>query len=85
MVNRRTKPAQTLQLVRRVARRHGLTVIELPGRGKGSHRIYILEDTDGNERGRFGLTDHGRELSWTVLRNLEDGLTGELGENWMEK
>lgn len=79
------KPAQTLQLVRRVARLHDLAVVELPGRGKGSHRIFTLVDPAGREVARFGLTDHPRELSWTVLRHLEDGLAHLLGEKWMEK
>ena len=34
---------------------------------------------------RFGLTDHPRELSWTVLRGLEDGLAPYFGDKWMEK
>jgi hypothetical protein len=79
------KPAQTLQLVRRTARRHALTVQELPGRGKSSHRIYRLLDASGAEVGRFGLTDHPRELSWQVMRGLEDGLAHLFGEKWMEQ
>lgn len=79
------KSAQTLQVIRRIARRQGLSVVELSNRGKGSHRIYILEDSDGNKMGRLALPDHGRELSWTVLRNTENGLSGLLGDNWMEK
>lgn len=78
------KPTQTLQLVRRVARAHGLTVIELSGRGKVPHRIFALVDSAGVEVARFGLTDHPRELSWTVLRHLESGLTHLFGEKWME-
>ena len=74
------KPAQTLQLVRRNARKHDLTVVEQPGRGKGSHRIFVLAEV-----ARFGLTDHPRELSWTVLRQMEDGLAHLFGEKWMEK
>ncbi len=79
------KPAQTLQLVRRNARKHDLTVVEQPGRGKGSHRIFVLADSSGTEVARFGLTDHPRELSWTVLRQMEDGLAHLFGEKWMEK
>jgi hypothetical protein len=44
MVNRRMKPAQVLTLVRKLARRHDFTVEELPKRGKGSHRIFVLVD-----------------------------------------
>jgi len=84
MVNKRMKAAAALKLVRVAARGAGLAVVELPGRGKGSHKIYVLVDSDGNSIGRFGLTGHN-ELSWTVLRNLEDGLTHLFGENWMEK
>jgi hypothetical protein len=79
------KPAQALQLVRRHAREHGLTVVDLPGRGKGSHRLYTLVDSSGTQVARFGLTDHPRELSWTVLRGIEEGLAPFFGEKWMEK
>lgn len=79
------KPAQALQLVRRTARQHDLTVVELAGRGKGSHRIYTLVDASGREVARFGLTSHPRDLSWTVLRALEDGLAFLFGEKWTEK
>jgi hypothetical protein len=79
------KPAQALRLVRRTARGKGLTVVELPGRGKGAHQMYALVDADGETRGRFGLTSHSRELSWTVLRNLEDGLAHLFGDDWMEE
>jgi hypothetical protein len=79
------KPAQAMQLVRRNAREHGFTVVELPGRGKGSHRLYVLVDSSGVQVARFGVTDHPRELSWTVLRALEEGLAPLFGEKWMEK
>jgi hypothetical protein len=79
------KPAQAMQLVRRNAREHGFTVVELPGRGKGSHRLYVLVDSSGVQVARFGVTDHPRELSWTVLRALEEGLATQFGEKWMEK
>ena len=79
------KPAQAMRLVRRAARGKGLTVVELAGRGKGSHQIYELVVADGRSRGRFGLTSHPRELSWTVLRNLEEGLAHLFGDDWMEE
>lgn len=85
MVNRRMTARQVLAIVRKIARDKSLTVNELPGRGKGSHRIYLLLDQSGNEVGRFGLTDHPRDLSWTVLRNTEDGLAHPQGEKWTEK
>lgn len=79
------KPAQVLSLIRRLAREHGLAVVELPGRGKGSHRIYALTDSAGREVARFGLTGHSRDLSWTVLGHIELGLEHLLGEKWTEK
>lgn len=79
------KPAQALNLVRKAARRQGLIVEELSGRGKGSHRIYRLVDSEGVEVKRFGLTGHAKDLSWSVLCDLEDGLVPVFGEKWMEK
>lgn len=86
VVNRKMKPAQVISLIRRLARRHDLTVMELPGRGKGSHRIFKLVDASGAELARFGVTGHGsRDMSWTVLSAIEDGLAPLLGEKWTEK
>ena len=79
------KPAQVLTLVRKLARQHGLTVEELPKRGKGSHRIFVLADAEGNEVGRFGLTGHPRDLSRTVLESIEGSLAHLLGEMWTER
>jgi hypothetical protein len=79
------KPAQTLAVVRRLARAHHLVVRQLPGRGKGSHQIYVLVDSSGAEIERFGLTGHPRELSWTVLTRLEERLAPVFGEKWMER
>lgn len=79
------RPAQVLSLVRKVARRHGMSVVELPGRGKGSHQLYALVHSDGSEVARFGLTDHPKDLSWPLLRRLEDGLAPWSGDSWMEK
>jgi hypothetical protein len=79
------RPARVLSIVRRHARAHDLTVRELPGRGKGSNRLYVIEDAAGAEVARFGLTGHARDLSWTVLRQLEDGLERLFGEKWTEK
>ena len=85
VVNRRTKYATTMQIVRRAARRHSMTIVEIPGRGKGSHRWHALVDLSGAEIVRFSLSDHPRELSWTVLRNLEERLAPHFGEKWMER
>jgi hypothetical protein len=84
MVNRRMKPAAALSLIRKHARSRDLTVRELPGRGKGSHRIFALDNSKGIEIARFGLTSHARELSWTIMTQLEDGLAHVFGENWTE-
>ncbi|MBA2471542.1 MAG: hypothetical protein H0V41_04570 [Pseudonocardiales bacterium] len=85
MVNRRMKPAQVLTLIRKLGRQqHGLTIEELPKRGKGSHRICVLADAEGKEVGRFGLTGHARDLSWKVLGSTEGSLAHLFGENWTE-
>lgn len=62
-----------------------MSVVELPGRGKGSHRMYAVVAVDGSEVARFGLTDHPTDLSWPLMRRLEDGLAPWFGEKWMEK
>jgi len=85
MVNKRLRPTALLALVRRHARRHGHVVVEAPGRGKGSHRLYIVLDANKLEVGRFAVPDHPRELSWTVLRSIENALAHEFGERWMEE
>ncbi|MDN5861712.1 MAG: hypothetical protein L0H84_24185 [Pseudonocardia sp.] len=85
MANRKMKPAQALQLVRTVARKRGMKLVDVPKRGKGSHRQYVLTDSTGQPVAKIGLTDHPRELSWTVLRNIEQTLNPWFGENWMEK
>ncbi|MGH3679934.1 MAG: hypothetical protein ACRDT2_06720 [Natronosporangium sp.] len=85
MVNRRMKAQAALSLARRAARRNDLTVTELPGRGKGSHRMYAVLDLAGKEVARFGLTHHSADTSWTVLRQLESQLAPLFGDRWMEK
>lgn len=79
------KPTQAVQLVRKIARQHGLKVQEIPERGKGSHHWYALVDSDGAQVEVFTLTDHPRDLSWGVLRSVEDHLAPLFGEKWMEK
>ncbi len=78
-------PAEALSLVRRHARREGLRVLQLAKRGKGSHQIYALPDSSGEEVVRFGLTRHARDLSWEVLRALEERLAPWFGEKWTER
>lgn len=85
MVNRKMKPAAALSLIRKQARARGLTVRELQGRGKGSHRMFVLENSDGTVVGDFGVTGHPRDLSWTVLTRLEERLAPLFGERWTEK
>ncbi|MFD6951036.1 hypothetical protein A6A08_01025 [Nocardiopsis sp. TSRI0078] len=85
MANKRMKARVLLALVRRMARKNGLRVEELQGRGKGSHQHYVVVGADGETAGYFGLTDHPRKLSWTVLQGIEAGLERLFGEKWMEK
>jgi predicted RNA binding protein YcfA (HicA-like mRNA interferase family) len=58
---------------------------DLPGRGKGSHVVYVVLDTDDNVIGRFTLTSPSRDVTIGVLRAIEDGLAHLFGEKWMEK
>lgn len=76
---------QALALVRSQARRHRLSVVEMVGRGKGSHRIYQVVGRDGAEVARFGLTDHPGDMSATLVRRLEERLEPWFGERWTEK
>jgi hypothetical protein len=85
VVNARLKPAKVLGLVRRGARKAGLTVEQAPRRGKCSHEIHIVRNTRGDEVGRFAITGNSRELSWTVLRSIEEALAHLFGEKWMEE
>jgi hypothetical protein len=78
------KSAQVKRLIRRTARNHNLTVEPREG-GKGSHQKFALVDSSGAVVATFTLTDHPRELSWTVLRSVEDALTPQFGAKWMEK
>jgi hypothetical protein len=70
-------------LVRRLSRARGLSVRELPGRGKGSHRLFAI-DARGAEVARFGVTGHARDLSWIVMTHIQDGLAHVLGDKWTE-
>jgi hypothetical protein len=85
VVNKRLRPTALLTLVRRHARQRRWAVTELPGRGKGSHRLFVVRDADEVEIGRFSVPDHRRELSWTVLRSIESALAHGFGERWMEE
>jgi hypothetical protein len=85
VVSKRMKAQAALSLARRAARKNDYMVAELPGRGKGSHRMYAVLDSKGREVARFGLTQHSVDVSWTVLRLLEDQLAHLFGEKWLEK
>lgn len=66
-------------------RRQVLVLQEFVGRGKGSHRVYLVLDAQGSEVGRIALTDHPGDLSWAVLRDVESKLAHLFGERWTEK
>ncbi|WP_028663261.1 hypothetical protein [Saccharomonospora halophila] len=85
MVTKRLKPAKLLAITRRRARKLGYVVEQVNGRGKGSHLLYVVRDEHGDEVARFALTGHARELSWTVMRSIEDSLAHLLGEHWLEE
>lgn len=85
MVNKRMKARVLLALVRRMARKNGLRLEELKGRGKGSHQTYVLLDEGGAQVGRFMVTQHSKELSRGLLQDVENGLQHLFGEKWMEK
>jgi hypothetical protein len=79
------RSAKVLRLIRRLASQHKSSVVLMAGRGKGSHQMYQLISSDGVEVARFGLTDHPRDLSWTVLTRLEERLAPIFGDKWTEK
>ena len=45
----------------------------------------MLAGSSGREVKRFGVTGHQRELSWTMMRQIEDGLADLFGEKWAEE
>lgn len=80
------KPAKVLRLARRAARDIGAVIEEDPRRGKGSHRRFVVRRRrEGRELGEFTLTGHNREISWTVLNDIETRLTPLFGEKWTEE
>lgn len=74
-----------LKTMRKLARLQGLTVAQMPGRGKGSHTIWAVYDADGTELGRVGLTGHAGAMSMTVTRSNEEALMPIFGEGWLDK
>ncbi|WP_369373273.1 hypothetical protein AB1046_05770 [Promicromonospora sp. Populi] len=85
MVDGTRSAQQVLKAVRKHARRLGYTVEQLPKRGKGSHTIWVVLDTEGKEIGRIGLTGHAGQQSQAVTRSNENALEGLLGEGWLDK
>jgi hypothetical protein len=85
MVNGTRSAQQVLKAVRKQARRLGHTVEQLPKRGKGSHTIWVILDTDGKEIGRIGLTGHSGQQSQVVTRSNEHALEDLFGEGWLDK
>ena len=84
MVNKRLKGPALLRLIARRARERGYEVQQLPKRGKGNHLRYVVVDHERRVQARFGITGHGEELSWTVLRTTEEALAPLFGPKWME-
>jgi len=79
------KAVAVLKLARDAARKNGLKIKELEGRGKGGHRMFVALNSENVEVGRFGLTSGSKDISWGVLRVTETGLAHLFGERWMEK
>lgn len=80
------RPGPAVKLVRTVARQYGYSVVQPEGkRGKGSHEPWVVLDERGTVVGRFGVTAHPREMSWTLMRGIENSLEHLFGPKWMEK
>lgn len=84
MVKARRTTQQALKAIRKNARKRGYTVHSLPGRGKGSHEMWVVCDADGKELGRVGLTGHRGDMTWTVTRSIEQALVPIFGEGWLD-
>ncbi|MFF2832139.1 hypothetical protein ACFVSK_10275 [Cellulosimicrobium cellulans] len=85
MVQGTRSAAQVLKAARKHARRLGMTVEQLPGRGKGSHTIWVILDQEGAEVARMGLTGHPGQMSQTVTRSNEENLESVFGKGWLDK
>ncbi|MBM7772272.1 putative RNA binding protein YcfA (HicA-like mRNA interferase family) [Actinokineospora baliensis] len=85
MENKRLRPRALITLLRKRARQHRCRIVEEPGRGKGSHRLYIVLGPDDVEVGRITVPDHSRALSSTVLRSVERALAHQFGDRWLEE
>ena len=78
------KAAAVLRIARKAARRTHHSIEEILGWGKGSHRTFRVLDTAGTEVARFQLTSHSKDVSWGVLRSIEQRLEDLFGAKWME-
>lgn len=85
MVRGQRTAKQVLATARKHAKANGYTIEQLPKRGKGSHTIWVVMDTDGREVGRLALTGHSGDMSKTVTRSCEDALEPIFGEGWLDK
>ena len=80
-----------LALLRRTARSRGFTVEQVihpttgKPRGKGSHEVWAIHDSQGTEIARGALTKHPGEMSWAVTRSFENAFQHVLGEGWMDR
>jgi hypothetical protein len=78
-------------MLRRAARDRGFAVGQVVDpatgkpRGKGSHEVWALYDSQGFEAARSTLTKHPGEMSWTVTRAFETAFQQVLGEGWMDR
>ncbi|WP_431031180.1 hypothetical protein [Plantibacter sp. RU18] len=85
MVEGMKSAKDVLKSMRKHARRLGYSVESIPGRGKGSHSIWVVLDPSGKELGRIGLTGHTGDMSHTVTRSNEQALEGLFGKGWLDK
>lgn len=84
---------QALSLLRKAARDsdRSLKVVRVVNpntgkpRGNGSHEVWALQDSEGKEVARGGLTKHPGDMSTKVTCNFEAAFEGEFGEGWMER
>lgn len=85
MVEGRKTARQALTLIRKQARQRGWSVEQLAKRGKGSHSVYVIRDTEKKEIGRVALTGHTGDMSWLVTRSVEHALEPIFGQGWMDR
>lgn len=84
MVRGQRTANDVLKVIRKLAREHNWSVVQLPKRGKGSHTIWSVVSSDGRELGRVALTGHTGAMSRTVTRSNEHALEPIFGEGWLD-